>query len=127
MHITYRIPFFLRILAACLALAVLCIMPCRAADLPRQEAERILQDTYIIAGYVGLNGESDYAGRPQNVIMAALFGAYDAKMAYVFEQDRRKEAGEKPLPASTPLFTVAGRAAVQYDFVDFAHDVSYDG
>ncbi len=103
----------------CISAAFLCLcaaLPACAAPgaapaaLAQQEAERILQDTFTIAGYVGLKGEADYAGKPQNIIAAALFGAFDAKMEYAFEQDRRKEQGEKPLPASAPLFTVNGRA-----------------
>ncbi len=83
---------------------------CRAADLSQQEAEHILEDTATIASYLGLKGESDYVNKPQNIIMAALFGCYDAKMRFHFEQEQRKEAGKQALPGTTPLFTVNGQS-----------------
>lgn len=84
--------------------------PCRAAELSQKEAQGILEDAFVIAGYTGLHGESDFAGKPGNVIRAALFGAFDAKMACEFERDRLKEEGKPPLPESHPLFVVNGRS-----------------
>ena len=106
----HHILSFLRASAACLMVSVLCAIPCRAADLSLQEADDILQDTHTIAGYMEIAGESDYAAKPDKVIAAALFGAFDARMAYAFREEQRKESGEKPLDASAPLFTVAGQA-----------------
>ena len=76
MSTTHHILSFLRAPAACLAVSVLCALPCRAADLSRQEAEGILQDTHTIAGYMEIAGETDYAAKPDDVIAAALFGAF---------------------------------------------------
>ena len=101
---------FLLLPALCLTLAALCAMPCTAAALSRDEAVQILYDTHTIAGYVGLYGEPSYAGKPQNVLAAALFGAYDAKMMFRYQQDQRREEGKKPLPPSSPLFTAGGRS-----------------
>lgn len=80
------------------------------AALSREAAATILQDTFTIATYVGLDGEEDYAGRPQEVIRAALFGAFDARMERLAEQEQRKARGEAPLPAHAPLITVARRS-----------------
>ncbi len=96
--------------AFCAAFALLCAMPCSAANLSRQEAERILLDTHTISRYVGLNGESDYAGKPQNIIFAALFGAFDAKMYYAYEQEELREQGKKPKSPAAPVFTAGGRS-----------------
>ncbi len=117
MSTTHHILSFLRAPAACLAVSVLCALPCRAADLSRQEAEGILQDTHTIAGYMEIAGESDYAAKPDDVIAAALFGAFDAKMAYAWRQEQRKESGKKPLDPSVPLFTVAGQALAPSEVV----------
>ena len=92
------------IIACCLAV----ICPSKANALSQDDALGILYDTHTIAGYVGLRGESDYAGNPQNIIAAALFGAYDAKMRYRFEQEQRKEEGKQKLPLSAPLFKTGG-------------------
>ncbi|MCR5815180.1 MAG: hypothetical protein K6G15_11925 [Desulfovibrio sp.] len=89
----------------CLALA-----PCQTLALSQEDAQRLVKDTKTIDSYLELKGESDYVGKPQNILMAALFGAYDAKMAFAFEQAQRKEEGKKALPANTALFTVNGRS-----------------
>ncbi len=81
-----------------------------AADLSQDDAKRLLKDTTTIAAYLELKGESDYAGKPENIIKAALFGCYDAKMAFAYAQGERKEAGKPALPATTALFTVNGKA-----------------
>ena len=101
-----HVPFLLAFLALALVLA----LPGSAQALSEEEAKAVLQDTYTIHGYVDLDGEKDYAGKPANVVAAALFGAFDAAMSRSAEQDRRKEEGEKPLPKDAPLFTVAGQA-----------------
>ncbi|MCR4665754.1 MAG: hypothetical protein K5657_00470 [Desulfovibrio sp.] len=82
---------------------------CKASDLSKQDAKRVLSETATIASYLGLSGESDYVKAPGNIIKAALFGAYNAKNIFVYEQEKRKEEGQKPLPASSPLFTVNGQ------------------
>ena len=98
------------LLLACLFLALFSARAGSAAELSPKDARSVLEEAFIIAGYTGLHGESEFAGKPQNVIRAALFGAFDAKMRYVFEQDRLEEEGKPPLPASHPLFVVNGRA-----------------
>ena len=94
-------------LLACLALAL--SLPSAASALSQKEAEEVLKDTYTIHGYMELNGEKDYAGKPGNVAAAALFGAFDSAMSRMAENDTRKEEGKKPLPKDQPLFTVAGQ------------------
>ena len=54
--------------------------PLFASELSREGAESLLRDTFTIAAHTGLNGGSDYAGRPENIIGAALFGAFNARM-----------------------------------------------
>ena len=95
------------ILALSLSLAL--AKPCLAADLSQDDAKRLLEDTTTIATYLEFKGESDYTGKPENIIKAALFGCFDAKSRFVFEQEQRKEDGKKPLPDTTALFTVNGR------------------
>lgn len=97
----------LSILAVSLTLAP--AAPGLAADLSQNEAKRLLQDTTTIAAYLDLKGESDYENKPGNVIKAALFGAYDAKMSFAYEQQRLKEEGKKPLPGNAALFSVNGQ------------------
>ncbi len=83
--------------------------PLHAAELSREEAESLLWDTFTIAAYTGLNGESDYAGKPENIICAALFGAFNAKMEWDFQQEYRAQNGGSPQPDDMPLFTVCGK------------------
>ncbi len=96
-------PALLVLLALCLAL------PASASALSKKEAEAILQDTFTIHGYMELDGEKDYAGKPGNVAAAALFGAFDAAMA--------RQAEERPQPKNAPLFTVAGQALAPGELV----------
>ena len=105
-----------RYIRVCSLFTVLAVMaafiparPGSAATLPQQEAERLLSDTYTLLCYMDLTGEADYADKPQNVLRAALFGAYDAKMGFAYEQEMRTEAGKPPLPANAPLFSVDGK------------------
>ncbi|MBE6440814.1 MAG: hypothetical protein E7022_00560 [Desulfovibrio desulfuricans] len=84
--------------------------PGMAADLSQDDAKRLLKDTATIASYLELKGESDYTGKPQNIIKAALFGCYDAKSAFAYAQEGRKEAGKPTQPGTTALFTVNGKA-----------------
>lgn len=97
----------LSILAVSLSLAP--AAPGMAADLSQDDAKRLLKDTTTIAAYLELKGESDYANKPENIIKAALFGAYDAKMTCAYEQDQRKEEGKPALPGTTALFAVNGQ------------------
>ena len=80
-----------------------------AEKLSNEEATQIMVDAMTIAGYVGIKGEADYQKNPQNILRAALFGGYDAKMEYNFEQSLRKEEGQPLLPADAPLFTINGK------------------
>ncbi|MBQ7617955.1 MAG: hypothetical protein IJS50_03685, partial [Desulfovibrio sp.] len=73
-------------------------------SLTPKEAEEILQDTFTIAGYVGLNGEKDYLTLEENIIRAALFGAFDAKNTYSFELNESQE--ENKTPPSKVLFKI---------------------
>lgn len=93
-------------LAGLLLLASVLSAP--AAELDRAEAERIVNDTLTLKIYVGLADEKDFREKPESVIVAALFGAFDAKSAHDFEQNERKEKGEAATDA--PLFTVDGQA-----------------
>ncbi len=100
----------IRNLTACALLigGFLFASPLHAAELSREEAESLLWDTFTIAAYTGLNGESDYAGKPENIICAALFGAFNARMERDFQQEYREQNSGSPLPDDTPLFTVCG-------------------
>lgn len=99
-----------RLFALCALMAAATTVLAAPAALSRREAEKVLQETFAVATYVELNGEEDYAGRPQEIIRAALFGAFDALMERLAEQDQRKARGEPPLPAHAPLITVARRS-----------------
>ncbi|MBQ9406847.1 MAG: hypothetical protein IJU37_08970 [Desulfovibrio sp.] len=99
----------LHILVFCLA----CFLPVTALAMSEKEADDILQDTFTIVGYVGMSGENEYHDKPLNVIRAALFGAFDAKVTYDIEQDSRKDAGKPPL--TTPLLSVAGQQVSSED------------
>lgn len=81
----------------------------QSAELSFDEASRIVQDTFTIWLYVGVKDEADYA-KPENVIRAALFGAYDARTGFDYKQAMKKDEGEKPAPLSAPLFSVGGRS-----------------
>ena len=100
--------FWLPILGISISLAL--ATPIMAADLSPKDAQRLLNDTKMLFSYLGLKGESDYAAKPENIIKAALFGCFDAKMSFNFEQEERKEAGKAALPKTTPLFKVNGKA-----------------
>jgi len=80
-----------------------------AANLSNDDAKRLLEDTMTISWYMDLNGESDYTEKPLNIIKAALFGAYDAKGTFEYEQEQLAEAGKQAKPANSPLFTIDGR------------------
>ena len=75
-----------------------------AANMSKDEAEAIFHDTYDIRAYAGTSGEQDYEGKPQNVLRAALFGAYKSLMARAEAQ----EEGKKPLPDSAPVISAGG-------------------
>ena len=77
--------------------------------LPLGEARRIVQDTFTTWQYVGVNDDTGYAV-PENVIRAALFGAYDARVGFDYEQSQKKEKGEKPAPLTALLFSVGTRS-----------------
>ena len=81
----------------------------QGAELSFDEASRIVQDTFTIWLYEGVKDEADYA-KPENIIRAALFGAYDARAGFNYEQAMKKDKGEAPAPLSTPLFSVGGRS-----------------
>ncbi len=102
--------FFYLLPVLALLLSLVLITSGMAADLSQDEAKRILEETKTIASYVGLTGEEDYEGKPENVIRAALFGCTDAKAVFDAVQGERKEAGKPPLPGSTALFSVNGKA-----------------
>ena len=100
-----------KLLAPAVIAAGCCLsFPVLAADLSEEEAKSIMYDTFTISEYTGLNGESDYAQNHGSIILAALFGAFDAKMGFAYDQECRRENGEEPLPKDLPLFTVAGRS-----------------
>lgn len=103
-----KVLLLLSILAVSLSIAP--AAPGMAADLSQDDAKRLLDDTTTIAFYLEIKGESDYVGKPQNIIKAALFGCYDAKSAFAYAQEERKEAGKPTLPGTTALFTVNGKA-----------------
>ena len=98
-------------LLAGLALCLAAVQPAQAAGLSKADAEAVLMDTYTIRTYVGLSGEKDYAGKPENVLRAALFGAYSALSARMYEQESRQEAGKPPLPESEPVISAGGLSA----------------
>ncbi|MBO4368502.1 MAG: hypothetical protein J5803_00140, partial [Desulfovibrio sp.] len=81
-----------------------------AAELSQADAKRLLQDTALIESYLNLKGESDYVGDPLNIIKAALFGAFDAKMSFLYKQENRKEEKKDLLPQNAPLFVVDGKS-----------------
>ena len=95
--------------SAMLAFSLFSASPLCAADLSRDEAESVLWDTFTIASYTGLNGESDYAGEPGNIICAALFGAFNARMEFDFRQEYMEQNGGSASSEDAPLFTVNGR------------------
>ncbi|MBO7410371.1 MAG: hypothetical protein J6T92_00450 [Ottowia sp.] len=90
--------------------------PLKEVELSLAEAKRIVQDTFTIWLYVGVKDEADYA-RPENIIRAALFGAYDARAGFNYEQAMKKDKGEAPAPLSTPLFSVGGRSVTAQQVV----------
>lgn len=92
-----------------------------AADLSQDDAKRLLKDTKTIASYLELKGESDYAGKPQNVIKAALFGCFETKNEFNIAQDTRKEEGKQPLPETAAMFSVNG-TDVPANSVLFRHE-----
>ncbi len=104
-------PLLKHLFASAMLISSVCLSSyAQAADLSADDAEKVLWDTFTISGYTDLNGESDYADKPENIICAALFGAYDTKMNYNFRQSYNTEQGEPPIPEGTPLFTVNGMA-----------------
>ncbi len=115
--------------SALLITGFLVTSPLHAAELSREEAESLLWDTFTIAAYTGLNGESDYAGKPENIICAALFGAFNARMERDFQQEYRAQNGGSPLPDDTPLFTVCGKPLMpegvytRENYPSFFHDL----
>ena len=103
-----------KILLSLLSIAIITLSlalpkPGIAATLSQEEAKRLLIDTSTIATYLTLKGESDYANKPDNIIKAALFGAFDAKMEFTFEQEQRKEEGKQTQSDTTAMFTVNGQ------------------
>ena len=88
----------------------------QSAALSFDEARRIVQDTFTTWLYVGVKDEADYAA-PENVIRAALFGAYDARAGFDYEQSLKKEKGEKPAPLSALLFSVGGQSVAAQQVV----------
>ena len=89
----------------------------KAADvLKKTTAEQIVKDTYLLVGYMGLKGEADYAVA-NNIIKAALFGAFDARARFDLEQETRQEEHKKPLPQTSPLFHVQNKAVRAQDVV----------
>lgn len=95
-----------------LIIAILCILPnlAKASDLSKAKANQLLEDTTLMSAYLNLKGESDYIKNEENIIKAALFGAFDAKSRFIFEQEERNEKGKKPLPKTTALFSVNGKS-----------------
>ena len=100
---------FAALFALCLCAATASAASARAEELAFAEAERIVRDSFALWFYAGLKDEADYE-KPENVIRAALFGLYDARAGFDYEQWEKKERGEAPAPLSTPLFTVDGRS-----------------
>ncbi|MBQ6657054.1 MAG: hypothetical protein IJM64_07215 [Ottowia sp.] len=88
----------------------------QGAELSFDEASRIVQDTFTIWLYEGVKDEADYA-KPENIIRAALFGAYDARAGFNYEQAMKKVKGEASAPLSTPLFSVGGRSVAAQQVV----------
>ena len=81
----------------------------KAAPLDQAEATQIMADTITISGYLALKGEESYKDKPQNVLRAAIFAAYNAKMEFNLEQSVRKEDGEELLPPTSTIFAVGGK------------------
>lgn len=106
-HMRFR-PLFCALLAA----SAICLSGVRssAAEISPTDAEEVLQDTLTLDVYVGIRDENDFRGKPQNVIKAALFGAFDAKMKFLYEQAMLREKGLKTASADSTLFSVDGRA-----------------
>jgi hypothetical protein len=98
-------------LLAGLALCLAAVQPAQAGGLSKADAEAVLMDTYTIRTYCDLSGEKDYAGKPENVLRAALFGAYSAFHGRLYEQESRKEEGKPPLPESQPVISAGGLSA----------------
>ena len=110
MNTVARLKNFSLLSVLALSLSLLLATSGMAADMSQAEAKRLLEDTKMIASYLDLKGESDYAKMPQHIIEAALFGCYDAKMQFAYEQEQRKETGKPALPGTSALFTVNGKA-----------------
>ena len=95
----------------------------QAAELGQADALRIVNDTLTLKIYVGVADERDFQDKPEHVIAAALFGAYDAKSAYDFEQNERREKGEAV--TAGPLFSVDGRDLAPDQVRDAYEDPSF--
>ncbi|MCR4667695.1 MAG: hypothetical protein K5657_10490 [Desulfovibrio sp.] len=86
----------------------------------KENAEKIFNETHTIYIQTGNTGESSYI-KEENILKAALFGAYDAKIHFLDEQDRLREAGKPLHPDSFPLLNEGGRIFTA-DMVQFKWD-----
>lgn len=68
-----------------------------AGVLERAQAEQILQDTHSAMSYAGVAVEADFR-KPENIVAAARWGAYDAKAGLQFAREQRREKGLPPGP-----------------------------
>lgn len=94
-----------------------------AEPLSKKEANKILQDTYLIFEYLKFTGEPSYKN-PANIIKAALFGAHEVRHSFDFKQEEAQEAGKKLLPESTALFKIQNQAFVAKDVVFRSNNAS---
>ncbi|MBQ2477107.1 MAG: hypothetical protein II515_07525, partial [Desulfovibrio sp.] len=60
-------------------LALLPALSASGAELSRQEAEALLEASFSLSAAADLADENDFAGKPENVILAGLYCAWNAK------------------------------------------------
>ena len=93
-------------------LALLPALSASGAELSRQEAEALLDASFSLSAAAGLADEGDFAGKPENVILAGLYCAWDAKHAWQAAQDRRADPQAPVIKAGKAQ---AGRSEIEVD------------
>ncbi len=110
MNTTYKTRRIFQLIILSIFTIIFCETNCIALELTHEEAEKILKNTATMSWYMDINGENDYKKDDINIIRVALFGLFDAKTEFLYNQEQIVEKGKKKLPENTPLFTVNGKA-----------------